>query len=71
MDSYFDPHLFTKQEKKILGLIAEGYSTKQVAGKLFKSEHTIISHRKNMLKKTKTKNVAELMAFTFRNHIII
>jgi len=71
MDPCFEEHLLTKQEKKVLTLIAEGYSTKQVADKLFKSEHTIISHRKNMLKKTKTKNVAELVAFTFRNHIII
>ncbi len=60
----------TQQEKKVLTLIAEGFSSKQLADKLFISEHTIITHRKNMLKKTQTKNVAELVAFTIRHHII-
>ncbi|MDB5025400.1 MAG: regulatory protein LuxR [Mucilaginibacter sp.] len=72
--NYFYPHeedaLLTQQEKNVLKWIADGLSSKQLADKLFISEHTIISHRKNMLKKTNTKNVAELVAFSIRNRII-
>ena len=38
-------------EKKVLHLLSEGYSSKQIAQKLYLSEHTIKNHRKNMLKK--------------------
>ena len=72
--NYFYPNeedaLFTPQEKNAIKWIADGLSSKQLADKLFVSEHTIISHRKNMLKKTNTKNVAELVAFSIRNRII-
>ncbi|HEX8024393.1 helix-turn-helix transcriptional regulator [Mucilaginibacter sp.] len=72
--NYFYPHeedtLFTGQEKNILRWIADGLSSKQLADKLFVSEHTIITHRKNMLRKTNAKNVAELVAFSIRNRII-
>jgi DNA-binding CsgD family transcriptional regulator len=60
----------TQQEKKVARLLAEGYSSKQIASKLFLSEHTIISHRKNLLKKTNTKNVAQLIAFSIKNKLI-
>lgn len=72
--NHFYPHaedtLLTHQEINVLKWLAEGWSSKQLADKLFVSEHTIISHRKNMLKKTNTKNVAELIAFSVRNRII-
>ncbi|MCZ8156865.1 MAG: LuxR C-terminal-related transcriptional regulator [Leptospira sp.] len=38
-------------EKKVLIHLSEGLSSKQIADKLFLSEHTIKNHRKNMLKK--------------------
>jgi len=41
----------TDSEKRILKLMAEGYSSKMIANKLFISEHTVKNHRKNMLKK--------------------
>jgi DNA-binding CsgD family transcriptional regulator len=41
----------TNREKEILSCIAEGLSSKQIAGKLFISEFTVANHRKNMLAK--------------------
>lgn len=38
-------------EKKVLYLLSDGFSSKQIAEKLFLSEHTVKNHRKNMLKK--------------------
>ena len=72
--NYFYPNeedtLFTAQEKNVVKWLADGWSSKQLADKLFLSEHTIICHRKNMLKKTNTKNVAQLIAFAIRSKII-
>ncbi|MBC7508933.1 MAG: response regulator transcription factor [Ferruginibacter sp.] len=50
--------------------MADGFSSKQVAAKLKISENTVSNHRQNMLRKTNTKNVAELVAFCIRSRII-
>jgi len=60
----------SKREREILGWLAEGYSSKRIADKLNLSESTVIIHRKNMLKKTNTKNVAELISYAIRHGII-
>ncbi len=60
----------TKQEKIVVELLAQGFSSKQIAGHLKSSQNTIDNHRKNMLKKTNTKNVAELVANAIRQHVI-
>ena len=49
------------REKEILQLIANGYSAREIAGHLFISEATVVSHRKNLLIKFKVKNTAELI----------
>lgn len=49
------------REKQVLKLIACGLSSRQIAKKLYISRHTVISHRKNLIKKFKVKNTAELI----------
>jgi len=51
----------TPREKEVLELVAEGYSTKQIADKLSISIRTVESHRINMLKKLEVSNSAELI----------
>lgn len=51
----------SKREKEVLGLIGNGYSSKQIAEKLFISNHTAISHRKNLIEKFHVKNTAHLI----------
>ncbi|WP_336960718.1 response regulator transcription factor [Chryseobacterium contaminans] len=51
----------TNREKEVLGLIAAGKTTMQMAEQLFISKFTIESHRKNLLQKFEAKNVAELI----------
>jgi DNA-binding CsgD family transcriptional regulator len=51
----------TSREREILSYIAEGLSSKQIAGKLFISEYTVANHRKNMLNKLGAKSSAELI----------
>lgn len=49
------------REKEVLQLVADGYSSKEIAGKLFISNHTAISHRKNLIEKFQVKNTAHLI----------
>lgn len=65
-----EDRLFSKREKEILKWMAEGLTSKEIGAKFFISEGTVINHRKNMLYKTNTPNVAALIAFAFRNGII-
>lgn len=69
---YPDPEeaRLSKREREIVSWLVDGYSSKQIADKLFLSESTIVNHRKNMLKKTNTKNVAELIRYAINKGII-
>ena len=49
------------REKEVLLLIAEGYSSKEIADLLCISNHTAISHRKNLIEKFQVKNTAHLI----------
>lgn len=52
----------TRREKEILGLIAEGFSTKMIAEKCHISIYTVESHRKHLLVKLNVKNSMELVS---------
>jgi DNA-binding CsgD family transcriptional regulator len=52
---------FSGRELEILKLIAEGLGSEQIADKLFLSVNTVDTHRRNILKKTKTSNTHELV----------
>jgi DNA-binding CsgD family transcriptional regulator len=60
----------TIQEKKILTLISEGYSTNQIAQSIGISVHTVDSYRKNLLAKLDARNSAELILKAFKANII-
>ena len=51
----------TYREKEILKLIMEGFSSQQIARKLFISTETVRVHRKNILKKTNTNKSNQLI----------
>lgn len=59
------------REIEILKLVADGFSSKQVADKLFLSELTVNTHRRNMLKKTNQPNVAALVSYAKQNQWIV
>lgn len=74
IENFFYPNeedmLLSKREKCILCYMAEGMSSKQIAWKLRIAENTIANHRKNMLRKTNTKNVAQLISFACQNKLV-
>lgn len=69
---YPDPEesRLSKREKEILGRLADGLSSKEIASKLHLSESTVVNHRKNMLRKTNTKNIAQLIRCAINKGII-
>ncbi|HEX3165392.1 MAG TPA: LuxR C-terminal-related transcriptional regulator, partial [Chitinophagaceae bacterium] len=54
----------------VLKYLADGLSSKQIAGKLNISINTINNHRKKMLLKTNCKSSAELISYTAKHGIL-
>ncbi len=51
----------SSREIEILQLLREGYSNKEISQKLFLSELTVKTHRKNIMAKMDAKNIADLL----------
>lgn len=66
----FDANSITKREKEVLELIAKGLTNKEISEKLFVSDHTAISHRKNLLSKFNAKNTADLVRIAMEKGLI-
>ncbi len=56
-----DLKIITHREIEILNLLSRGFSTKILASHLHISNHTVESHRKNLLMKFQVKNTPELI----------
>lgn len=65
-----DAVMLTPRETEILKLIAHEYSNEQIAGKLFISERTVETHRKNIFIKTGTKTIVGLIKYAMENQLI-
>ena len=63
-------NVLSNKETEVLGLIAKGLTTKEIAAKLFVSSRTIETHRANILKKLEVKNSAELIKKATKMNLI-
>lgn len=61
----------TQREREILKLVAEGYSSKQIAGLLYISPKTVERHRSNIMNKLDIHNVSELTLFAIDKGIVV
>jgi DNA-binding CsgD family transcriptional regulator len=59
--------VFTPREEKVLSLIIDGFSEKQISDILCISLYTVKTHKKNMMKKANVRNVAELASYGMAN----
>ena len=57
----FKKTIVSNREKEIIQLIAQEYTTDEIAEKLIISKHTIEAHRKNIFFKLQVKNIAGLI----------
>jgi DNA-binding NarL/FixJ family response regulator len=65
-----DPRRLSGREREVTQLLAEGYSSKQVAVALNISTATAETHRQNVMQKIDCHSVAGLVRYAIRNHII-
>ncbi len=59
----------TQREKEVLRLILKECSNKEIAEKLFISQRTVDAHKRNLLEKTGSKNIAGLVLFAVNNQL--
>ena len=64
-----EAHL-TAREIEIIQLIEKELSNKQIAEKLFLSERTVETHRKNIFRKTNTSSVIGLVKYAYEHKLI-
>ena len=60
----------TKRELELIQLISEEYTMTEIAEKLFISENTVKSHRKNILHKLNLRNTAGLIKFAVQHGLV-
>lgn len=63
-------HLISEREREVLILTSQGLSAKQISEELYISSHTVINHRKNMLKKLNIATTNQLIRFGMANGLI-
>lgn len=61
---------FSNRERDIIRLLSRGKNNKEIATSLFISEHTVHTHRKNILAKTNCANITELVARCIKEGLI-
>ncbi|HLU87538.1 MAG TPA: response regulator transcription factor [Taishania sp.] len=71
LDSFTcEPISLSEREMQIIKLIAEGLTNTQIAEELFLSNHTINTHRKNILSKLGVKNTAGIVMYAVKTNLV-
>ncbi|WP_316802949.1 response regulator transcription factor [Pedobacter nototheniae] len=60
----------SEREIEIIKLIVNGLTSAEIADKLFISEHTVKTHRKNIFKKMGINSVSQLATFAINNKLL-
>jgi len=68
--SHLDKKYLTERETEVLELICKEYTTQEIAEQLFLSPRTVEGHRKNLLEKTESKNMAGLVIYGIQKEVI-
>ena len=65
-----DFEVLSQREKEILAAVAHGKTNKEIADELFISINTVVTHRKNIARKTGINSIAGLTVYAILNHIV-
>ena len=63
-------NLITEREVEIVRLLSRGYNSKEIGDLLFISEHTVNTHRRNMVRKLDLRNSYQLIVWAFQEKIL-
>lgn len=66
-----EPVVLTARESEIIVLIAEGLTNIQIATNLFLSNHTVNTHRKNIMAKLGVKNTAGIVMYAVKTELVM
>lgn len=64
------PAALTTREKEILSLVSQEFSNEKIAERLFISERTVETHRRNIFTKTDTKSIVGLIKYAIKYELI-
>lgn len=64
------PAALTPREKEILTLVSQEFRNEKIAEKLFISERTVETHRRNIFTKTNTKTIIGLIKYAIKHRLI-
>ena len=62
--------VLTPRQVEIIKYASQGFTSREIAEKLYLSELTVIKHRKNIIKKLGLKNFTEVVSFAHKKGII-
>jgi len=68
-DRFAQKMKLTRRELEVIEKLARGESSQEIAEKLFLSQHTVETHRKNIFRKLEINNIADLVRFAHENGI--
>ena len=60
----------TNRELEVLQMMSKGLTTKEIASELYLSNHTILSHKKNLLYKFTARNAVDLAVKAIKYSVI-
>ncbi len=60
----------TEREKEVLTHLVKGLNSREISEKLFISINTVQYHRKQLLRKTLSRNVAELIGKAYQLNLL-
>jgi len=61
----------TKREMEIMGFVAKGYSIAETASQMHLSQHTIITHRRNIMHKLKVNSAVGVTRYALANNHLL
>ncbi len=65
------PLTLTPREIEVLQLICEEYTSNEIAAELYVSVNTVETHRRHLMEKTKSKNIAGLFRYALQHNLLL
>ena len=65
-----DTEILSQREKEILTCVVKGQTNKEIAQTLFLSTHTVITHRRNIVRKLEIHSTAGLTIYAIDNKLV-
>lgn len=65
-----DEYNLTRRELEVLDLVSKGLSNQEIADKLFISRRTVDGHKANLIQKTGSKNIVDLLVYAIKRGLV-